>query len=47
MKGVLLDQRDVLFPAINIPQGVFQERESQYSYLFLHDEIRKEVRLVF
>ena len=47
MKGVLPDQREVLFPAIDIPQGVLQERESQYSYLFLHDEIRREVRLVF
>ena len=47
MQDVLPDQREVLRLGIDIPQGVLQERESQYSYLFLHDEFRKEVRLVF
>ena len=47
MQGVLSDQSEVLRLGIDIPQGVFQERESQYSYFLIHDGIRKGVRLVF
>ena len=47
MQDVLPDQREVLRLGIDIPQGVLQERESQYSYFLIHDGIRKGIRLVF